>query len=97
MNLGMWEIVMLLVLALLIFGPERLPGIARTVGRTIAQIRREASSTLEELRDAAEVDDLQDVARDLRRERDELRQLTRLDQQALPSTSESVRHDPRAT
>ena len=44
-SLGFWEIVGLAVLALFIFGPERLPGMARTAGKTIASVRREATKT----------------------------------------------------
>lgn len=65
-SLGLWEVVTLAVLALLIFGPERLPGIAQNVGRIIAAFKREASSTLDELKAAADLDDVRDVARDLR-------------------------------
>ncbi len=46
---GFGEIVFLVVLALLIFGPERLPGIARNVGRVVGQFKREAQGTLDEL------------------------------------------------
>lgn len=69
-SIGFWEIVGLAVLALFIFGPERLPGIARTVGRTVSQVRNEATKTLTELKDAAGLDEdvtaLAREARDLR-------------------------------
>lgn len=38
--LGLPELIFLLVLALLIFGPKRLPEIGRTVGRGLAELRR---------------------------------------------------------
>lgn len=68
MNLGFGEIVMLGVVALLIFGPERLPEVAGNVGKMIARFRREASSTLDELKRSADLDDLRGVADDLRAE-----------------------------
>jgi len=37
--LGNGEILVVLVAALLLFGPERLPGLARQLGTTIARIR----------------------------------------------------------
>ena len=37
---GFGEILVILVVALLVFGPERLPEIARTLGRTMAEFRR---------------------------------------------------------
>jgi sec-independent protein translocase protein TatB len=76
-DVGFGEILMLTVLALLIFGPERLPGIARNVGRTIGQIRREASSTFDTLRSEVELDELQSFNRDLQAERDDLRRRAR--------------------
>lgn len=77
MDVGFGEILMLTVLALLIFGPERLPGIARNVGRTIGQIRREASSTFDTLRSEVEFDELQSLNRDLQAEREDLRRRAR--------------------
>lgn len=77
MDVGFGEILMLTVLALLIFGPERLPGIARNVGRTIGQIRREASSTFDTLRSEVEYDELQSLNRDLHAEREDLRRRAR--------------------
>lgn len=63
---GFPEIVTLAVLALLIFGPDRLPGMARNAGRMIARFKSEASSTLDELKRAAEIDELRGVADELR-------------------------------
>ena len=37
---GHMEILLLFVLILILFGPRKLPDIARTIGRTIADLRR---------------------------------------------------------
>jgi sec-independent protein translocase protein TatB len=58
---GFWEIVILAIFALFIFGPERLPKVARQVGTMIGQFRREASGTLDELRRAAELEDMDEL------------------------------------
>jgi sec-independent protein translocase protein TatB len=72
-----WELVTLAFLALLIFGPERLPGMARTAGRMINKLRQEAGATVEELKQAteyeelrksAQVDELKQLSEDLRAE-----------------------------
>lgn len=70
---GFWEFLFLGVLALLIFGPERLPKMAQTAGQMIARFKREAAGTLDELKAAAELEEFSDVARDLRSTTDELR------------------------
>jgi sec-independent protein translocase protein TatB len=63
---GMWEIVFLAILALLIFGPERLPGMARGLGKTIGNFKREAQSTMDELKRAADLQEVRDLQEDLR-------------------------------
>ncbi len=63
---GFWEIIVLAIFALFIFGPEQLPKVARQVGTMVGQFRREASGTLDELRRAAELDDLKEVADEFR-------------------------------
>jgi sec-independent protein translocase protein TatB len=101
---------MLAVLALLIFGPERLPGIARTAGRLIGQVRREATSTFDALRSEVELDELKTLGDDLRRERDDLTRRSRIDRRMLepgrsdghstgrPSDGDTPpRFDPHAT
>jgi Tat protein translocase TatB subunit len=43
MNLGVPEMIFLVILALILFGPRRLPEIARTMGRFMAEFRRASS------------------------------------------------------
>ena len=73
MNVGFGEVVTLAVVALLVFGPERLPEVAGNVGRMVSRFRREVSSTFDELKRTADLEDLRGVADDLRNERDELK------------------------
>jgi sec-independent protein translocase protein TatA len=40
LGLGMPELIFILVLALLIFGPKRLPEVGRTLGRGLSEFRR---------------------------------------------------------
>lgn len=46
------KLLMLAVVALVVLGPNRLPGAARTVGRFIGQLRAMSSSLQDEVRDA---------------------------------------------
>ncbi|MBP9837225.1 MAG: twin-arginine translocase TatA/TatE family subunit [Proteobacteria bacterium] len=39
-GLGIGEILVILVIVLLVFGPEKLPDFARTLGRTVADLKR---------------------------------------------------------
>jgi sec-independent protein translocase protein TatA len=51
-SLGFGEILIILVLALIIFGPRRLPEMGRTIGRSLRELRR----TTSEIRDELEAD-----------------------------------------
>ncbi|MCU1345200.1 MAG: tatB [Acidimicrobiia bacterium] len=51
-NVGGQEFLVILLLALLVLGPERLPGAIRTVGRVVGELRRISGGFQNELRDA---------------------------------------------
>jgi sec-independent protein translocase protein TatB len=72
-SIGFWELVFLVLIALLVFGPEKLPGMANSIGKAIGALRREASGTLDELRRAADLEDFRGVAGEIRDVRAELR------------------------
>lgn len=46
-NIGFPELILILVIALLIFGPKKLPEIGKSIGRAIAELKR-ASNELKE-------------------------------------------------
>ena len=99
---GFWELSLIFVLALVVFGPERLPGLARTLGlwagRARALLRNfneqiERELAAEEMRRAAE------AARDLTKTaaaaaRDTLRDAVQ--PPAKDHATEAVRHDGTA-
>ncbi len=60
-GIGPMELMLILVVALLVFGPKRVPELARTLGRGLAEFRRASS----DLRQSLALDELQ---RDLRRD-----------------------------
>jgi len=49
LNIGPAEIVVILVLALLVFGPKRLPEMGRSLGRSVREFKKATSSMKEEL------------------------------------------------
>lgn len=52
---------MVAVVALIVFGPEKLPDIARTVAKTLGEMRRMASDVQAEFKAGLEVEDDQEV------------------------------------
>jgi len=55
-NVGPMEILLLAVLALLLFGPKKLPEIGRSVGKGMREFKESVSGHTEEIRSALEVD-----------------------------------------
>lgn len=48
-DIGFWELMLVGVVALVVLGPERLPVVAKKVGRMIAKGRRQLSELQREL------------------------------------------------
>lgn len=67
-NLGFTEIAVIAVIALLVFGPERLPELARQAGKMLARFREETSRSVDELKRAADVQDLDRELKSLTRD-----------------------------
>jgi sec-independent protein translocase protein TatB len=59
-SLGMWDSLILMVMALVVFGPRRLPEIGRQIGKLMYEVRKASNDFKfqmeEELRKAEDVD-----------------------------------------
>jgi TatA/E family protein of Tat protein translocase len=51
-NLGAWEIALIVLVILLVFGPKRLPGIGRSVGRGMREFKESVTDQTRELKEA---------------------------------------------
>jgi sec-independent protein translocase protein TatB len=56
-SIGPLEILLVAVVALIVFGPERLPEIARTIGKTASELRRMASEVRDEFQVGLDLDE----------------------------------------
>src|ERR671919_2063341 len=71
-SIGPLEILVVGVIALIVFGPQKLPEIARSIGRTASELRRMASEVRDEFEAGINLEDRdedKDEASDLRRRR----------------------------
>jgi len=62
MNLGFGEMLFLVLLALILFGPRRLPEIARQMGRFMAEFRRASSDFQNQIHDEVRKLELDEAA-----------------------------------
>jgi sec-independent protein translocase protein TatA len=56
-GIGMPELGVILVVALVVLGPKRLPDAARAVGRAVAEFRRQSADVMDDLRVQLEQDE----------------------------------------
>ncbi|HEY1739599.1 MAG TPA: twin-arginine translocase TatA/TatE family subunit [Acidimicrobiia bacterium] len=57
MSLGGGEILVILLVALMVFGPQRMPEIARQLGKGMRELRKMQDSVRQEIHGALNVDD----------------------------------------
>lgn len=73
-DIGIWELALIGLLALIILGPNRLPEVARTAGRWVGGVRRFVASVKEDFDQELQTDELVEL-RKLQQELGETRQL----------------------
>jgi sec-independent protein translocase protein TatB len=56
-NVGGGELLVIFLLALIVLGPDRLPGFARKAGRVLGEVRRISQGFQSEIRQAMDLDD----------------------------------------
>lgn len=86
-NLGMQELLLIAVVALFVFGPDRLPELARQAGKAVARFRKETSRSMAELKRAADLEDLDSELASIRRDIREVRSSVVRSLTADPSTT----------
>ncbi len=73
-DIGVWELALIGLLALIVLGPNRLPEVARTAGRWVGALRRFVASVKEDFDQELRTEELGEL-RKLQQELSETRQL----------------------
>lgn len=72
-SLGMAEIIVIAIAALVLLGPDKLPKAARSVGKALNELRRHSDRVKDEFRDVVDFDEITAVHRDITSMRDDVR------------------------
>ena len=91
-DIGFTELALLALLGLLILGPERLPQVARTIGRLLHRARSTWQQMRAELEREIDRSGAGDVRDDLRRARDEFEEGTRDFKQRIELDDDTAVH-----
>jgi sec-independent protein translocase protein TatA len=57
-NIGPWELILILLIALIVVGPGKLPDVARSLGKGLNEFKKATSGMRKEFEDAVKMDDL---------------------------------------
>ena len=98
-TLGMPELILIFVVALLLFGPRKMPQIGKSVGRALGEFRRASNEFKRTIEDEVAADDLKDVGNDLKGLRDignDIKDLKRTIEKPIETTMKKVLDTPPA-
>jgi len=56
-GIGMPELIVILVVALVVLGPNRLPELARTLGKAMAEFRRQSTDIMDEFQNQVRLEE----------------------------------------
>jgi TatA/E family protein of Tat protein translocase len=96
-TLGMPELILIFVVALLLFGPRKMPQIGRSIGRAMGEFRRASNEFKRTIEDEVAADELRDVEKDLRGIRDvgrELKDIKDTVEKPIESTVKKMLENP---
>ncbi len=82
-NFGTWEVILILFVALMVFGPGKLPEVAKTIGKTMGDIKRYTSGVQKEFRDAINID-----TNSIPTNKEELLKAVLKSEESVPNTAE---------
>jgi sec-independent protein translocase protein TatB len=85
-DIGIWELSLILIVALLVVGPERLPALARKAGSYYSKARRMVSSVRDEVERELRTEDLRQM---LNEQQEQIRSL----KQIVNETRSDVEND----
>jgi len=75
-NLGMPELIVIFIVALLVFGPKKLPELGKSLGRAMSEFKRSSQEFRDSLESEVEVDKIKkDLAKEQRELKDSLNPL----------------------
>ena len=69
-NIGVPGLILILVLALIIFGPKKLPEIGRAVGQTLSEFKKSAKELTSDA-----VEEIEEVKKEVKEQQEELKKV----------------------
>ena len=71
-NIGVPGLILILVLALIIFGPKKLPEIGRAVGQTLSEFKKSAKELTSDA-----VDEIEEAKKEVKEQKEEFKEIVK--------------------
>ncbi len=71
-SIGPAELILIFIIALLVFGPKKLPEIGRSVGKALREFKRTSDEIKGRIEEEIEASEIKDIGKDIRASVDEL-------------------------
>lgn len=69
--IGFMEILFILVIALLVFGPKKLPEVGKSIGKALREFRRTADEIKDKIEDEIQAEDFREIKNELEKDLEE--------------------------
>lgn len=70
-NIGLPELIIILAIALLIFGPKKLPEVGKSIGRALREFRKTSDEIKEKIEEEIQVDEFKDLKEEIKKDIEE--------------------------
>jgi sec-independent protein translocase protein TatB len=87
-DVGFSEILVIMLVSLVVIGPERLPKVARTLGHLWGRVQRYVNTVKQDISSSVELEELREMERKVKAEADAL-------QHSVQQTSNDIDHEMR--
>ena len=67
-NIGFPELLIILVIALLIFGPKKLPEVGRSLGKALREFRKTSDEIKEKFEEEIQADEFKEIKEDIEKD-----------------------------
>ena len=70
-NIGVPELIIILAIALLIFGPKKLPEVGRSIGRALREFRKTSDEIKDKIEEEIQAEDFKEIKEELEKDIEE--------------------------